>query len=97
MQYLPFSPVQLGFRHCFCPLPVCAEHTEEHRKGEGNGRKKLHAQSGEQFPDVPIIASGGNTNETIRETIRAGANAITYTPPGTCELFKTTMSKYGEM
>ena len=51
----------------------------------------------EQFPDVPIIASGGNTNETIRETIRAGANAITYTPPSTCELFKTTMSKYREM
>ena len=51
----------------------------------------------EQFPEVPIIASGGNTNETIRETIRAGANAITYTPPSTCELFKTTMSKYREM
>ena len=51
----------------------------------------------EQFPDVPIIASGGNTNETIRETIRAGANAITYTPPSTCELFKATMSKYREM
>lgn len=51
----------------------------------------------EQFPNVPIIASGGNTNETIRETIRAGANAITYTPPSTCELFKTTMSKYREM
>ena len=51
----------------------------------------------EQFPEVPIIASGGNTNETIRETIRAGANAITYTPPSTCELFKATMSKYREM
>ena len=51
----------------------------------------------EQFPDVPIIASGGNTNETIRETIRAGANAITYTPPSTRELFKSTMSKYREM
>ena len=51
----------------------------------------------EQFPEIPIIASGGNTNETIRETIRAGANAITYTPPSTCELFKSTMSKYREM
>lgn len=51
----------------------------------------------EQFPEIPIIASGGNTNETIRETIRAGANAITYTPPSTCELFKATMSKYREM
>ena len=51
----------------------------------------------DQFPDVPIIASGGSSNETIRETIRAGANAITYTPPSTCELFKATMSKYREM
>ena len=51
----------------------------------------------EQFPEVPIIASGGNTNEPIRETIRAGANAITYTPPSTCELFKATMSKYREV
>ena len=51
----------------------------------------------EQFPEVPIIASGGNTNETIRETILAGANAITYTPPSTCELFKATMSKYREV
>ena len=37
----------------------------------------------EQFPDVPIIATGGPTDDTILETIRAGANAITYTPPPT--------------
>lgn len=61
------------------------------------GTPKIVRKIREQFPDVPIIASGGNTNETIRETIRAGANAITYTPPSTCELFKTTMSKYREM
>ena len=48
------------------------------------------------FPDVPIIASGGNTDEFIRETIRAGANAITYTPPSTNELFKKLMQKYRE-
>jgi len=42
----------------------------------------------EQFPDVPIMASGGNTDEFIAETIAAGANAITYTPPSTFELFK---------
>lgn len=47
-----------------------------------------------QFPDVPIIATGGGTPETIRETIRAGANAITYTPPSTKELFAKTMEKY---
>lgn len=51
----------------------------------------------EKHPDIPIIASGGSTNESIRETIRAGANAITYTPPSTKELFRVTMSKYREM
>ena len=46
------------------------------------------------FPDVPIIASGGNTEENIKKTIQAGANAITYTPPSTGELFKSMMEKY---
>lgn len=48
------------------------------------------------FPDVPIIASGGNTAENIRKTIDAGANAVTYTPPGTKELFGIMMKKYRE-
>ena len=51
----------------------------------------------ERFPEVPIIASGGNENEKIRITIEAGANAITYTPPNTAELFKGLMAKYREM
>ena len=46
------------------------------------------------FPDVPIIASGGNTEESIQATIAAGANAITFTPPSTAELFKSMMAKY---
>jgi len=46
------------------------------------------------FPQVPIIATGGPTEETIRETIEAGANAITYTPPTNGELFKELMEKY---
>jgi 2-keto-3-deoxy-6-phosphogluconate aldolase len=49
-----------------------------------------------KYPDVPIIASGGNTPESIRETIRAGANAITYTPPTTKELFVDVMEQYRE-
>ncbi len=48
----------------------------------------------QQYPDVPVIASGGNTEENIARTIAAGANAITYTPPSTAELFKTMMEKY---
>lgn len=50
----------------------------------------------EQFPQVPLIASGGKTNETVRETILAGANAITYTPPSAQDLFKTIMAAYRE-
>lgn len=46
------------------------------------------------FPTVPIIATGGPTPETILQTIDAGANAITYTPPTNGEIFKTLMNKY---
>ncbi len=48
------------------------------------------------YPDVPIIATGGPHPETILATIEAGANAITYTPPSTQELFKTMMARYRE-
>lgn len=48
------------------------------------------------FPDVPIIATGGPTGETIARTVEAGANAITYTPPSAKELFSSLMKKYRE-
>jgi Dihydrodipicolinate synthase/N-acetylneuraminate lyase len=47
-----------------------------------------------EFPEVPIIATGGPTDETILRTIEAGANAITYTPPSNGEIFKHKMNKY---
>ena len=50
----------------------------------------------DNFPDIPIIASGGKTAETILKTREAGANEITYTPPSTQDLFKKMMSKYRE-
>ncbi|WZU01956.1 hypothetical protein MGH68_02340 [Erysipelothrix sp. D19-032] len=46
------------------------------------------------YPDVPIIATGGPTEASIQETIEAGANAITYTPPSTASLFKGIMQSY---
>lgn len=48
----------------------------------------------EKFPEVPIIATGGPTEETILSTIEAGANAITYTPPSNGELFAESMRRY---
>ena len=47
-------------------------------------------------PKIPIIASGGGRPESILETIAAGANAITYTPPTAQELFKKIMLGYRE-
>lgn len=48
----------------------------------------------EEYPDVPIIATGGPTDEDIQETIDAGANAITYTPPSNGKLFRKKMEIY---
>ncbi len=49
-----------------------------------------------KYPTIPIIATGGPTTESILETIEAGANTITYTPPTCAELFKILMTKYRE-
>lgn len=48
----------------------------------------------DQLPTVPIIATGGPSEDTIMATIEAGANAITYTPPTPAELFRVLMDKY---
>ena len=45
---------------------------------------------------IPIIATGGPTDDSIRETIDCGADAITYTPPTNAELFKKTMQLFRE-
>lgn len=55
--------------------------------------KKIRSKIGDEFP---IIATGGNTDESIRETIEAGANAITYTPPTSAQLFSEVMDRYRE-
>ena len=44
----------------------------------------------------PLLYTFIYTNETVRETILAGANAITYTPPSAQDLFKTIMAAYRE-
>ena len=62
----------------------------------GPDTPKLVRKIRDAFPTVPIIASGGNTEELIRITIEAGANAITYTPPSTKELFHAMMARYRE-
>lgn len=48
----------------------------------------------ERYPEIPIIATGGPTDDTILQTVHAGANAITYTPPTNGELFAASMQEY---
>ena len=48
----------------------------------------------ERYPDLSIIATGGPSRESIRETVAAGANAISFTPPTAEELFHGLMTRY---
>jgi len=48
----------------------------------------------QKYPEMPIIATGGPTEEDILRTIKAGANAITFTPPSNGEIFKDIMIRY---
>ena len=45
-------------------------------------------------PEIAIIATGGRDDNSIMLAIDAGANAISYTPPSTAELFRAIMEKY---
>lgn len=47
-----------------------------------------------KYPYVPIIATGGPTDESINATIASGADAITFTPPTNAEIFKKQMMVY---
>ena len=53
--------------------------------------REIRKDIGDNFP---IIATGGKTGESILETIDAGANAISYTPPSSSEVFGQMMDKY---
>ncbi len=55
---------------------------------------ELVAKIREKFPDVPIMATGGPNEETIKATIKAGADAITWTPPSNGEVFRDIMEAY---
>ena len=85
-------------------LTVVSEHTDVKNRIEAGATilnvsgaadtAKIVRKIRESFPYVPIIATGGPTDETIKATIDAGANAITYTPPTNGEIFSELMQKY---
>lgn len=47
-----------------------------------------------EYPDFPIIATGGPSSDSIKRTIEAGANAITFTPKSSADVFSEIMNKY---
>ncbi len=55
---------------------------------------ELVAKIREKYPDVPIMATGGPNEESIKATIKAGADAITWTPPSNGEVFRDIMEAY---
>lgn len=46
------------------------------------------------YPELPIMATGGSTDESIQATLDAGANVISYTPPSNGDIFKKRMELY---
>ncbi len=60
----------------------------------GKRTAALVARIRDEYPGVPIIATGGSTPGSILATIEAGANAITWTPPSCAELLGGVMDNY---
>ncbi|MGL5675495.1 MAG: hydrolase [Cellulosilyticaceae bacterium] len=88
-------------------ITVVSEHTDIEEKIQagvdivnvsgGSKTATIVRKIRERYPKLPIIATGGPTRESILETIRAGANSITYTPPSNHELFKSRMIEYRQI
>lgn len=72
-----------------------------------NGADILNISGARQTPDiissvkarysyVPIIATGGPSEATILATIKAGADAISFTPPSIADIFSKQMEIFRE-
>lgn len=48
----------------------------------------------EAYPNLPLIASGGRSSLSVRETVAAGANAVIWTPPSAQQLQADMMRRY---
>lgn len=58
----------------------------------GRDTAEVVRQVRDAFPSIAIMASGGPSESSIRATIDAGADAITWTPPSMAELERNLMS-----
>lgn len=93
----------------YCDLPVIATIVDERQLEDkvSAGAHVINVAAGrrtrdvveaiDDLCDIPIIASGGPSDETIIATIEAGADAITYTPPPISLIMGELMEKYRAM
>ncbi len=49
-----------------------------------------------KYPYMPMIATGGPTDDAILETVHCGADAISFSPPTNAEIFKKQMQIFRE-
>lgn len=60
----------------------------------GRNTAKIVGSIRSKYPQFPIIATGGPSDESIKETIEAGANSIIYSPPSSASIMYELMEKY---
>ena len=89
------------------PVIVTAVSADGIRGRVENGASIVHVAAGPEtakvvaairteFPNLPIIATSGPSDESLASTIAAGANAIVWTPPTSGEIFHNIMAAYRE-
>lgn len=62
----------------------------------GKDTPNVLRQLREHYPNMPLIASGGRSSLSVRETREAGANAVIWTPPSAQQLQADMMKRYRE-
>ncbi|NLV75826.1 MAG: hydrolase [Tissierellia bacterium] len=105
----PTSPEVISKMYNRIDIPIIATVVSEHDDYKAKldaGARILNISGGPKTADIvrkirneygrelPIIATGGPTDDSILKTIEAGANSITYTPPSSADIFAGVMDKY---
>lgn len=106
----PASPEMVASIASIVDIPVVATvvRAEDARAKVAAGAKILNVAAGketpellrelrEAFPNLPLIAPGGKTDQSIAATIAAGANAIIWTPPSAQMMQLDMMARYRKM
>lgn len=83
-------------------IATVASRKEDIESKVDGGADILNVSGAQETPDIvamikssfsymPVIATGGPTEDSILRTIKAGADAITFTPPSLAEIFSKQM------